>query len=182
MDSISYGCISWSISHIRMSCITFERGDPKFGILPLERLPSAQPCSSVSCEQNGCYVVPGASFLAPRSSDLTPCDFLLWGVHKRINLCTNTTNNFGWPKKNHITIAVNSVTQDILLWVWDEFSYRLDILAAWEGCTLNIYKLYCEYNQMYFVSYLSVVLCFIYRLTNLSPSFWITQYNSGTDT
>jgi hypothetical protein len=34
--------------------------------------------------------------------------------------------------KNHITTAVNSVTQDILLRVWDELIYRLDVIrAAW---------------------------------------------------
>jgi hypothetical protein len=37
--------------------------------------------------------------------------------------------------KNRITTAVNSVTQDILLRVWDEFSYRLDVIHADEGGT-----------------------------------------------
>jgi len=35
--------------------------------------------------------------------------------------------------KNCITTAVNSVTQDILLRVWNEFSYRLDVTRAAEG-------------------------------------------------
>jgi len=48
--------------------------------------------------------------------------------------------------KNRITTAVNSVTQDILLRVWNEFSYRLDVTCAIGGGTLNIYKLHCEYN------------------------------------
>jgi len=35
--------------------------------------------------------------------------------------------------KNRITTAVNSVTQDILLRVWNEFSYRLDVTRAGGG-------------------------------------------------
>ena len=50
--------------------------------------------------------------------------------------------------KNRITTAVNLVTQDILLRVWNEFSYRLDVTRAAGGGILNIYKLHCEYNQM----------------------------------
>jgi hypothetical protein len=45
---------------------------------------------------------------------------------------------------------VNSVTQDIPLRVWDEFTYRLDVILAAGGAMLNIYKLYCEYNHIYF--------------------------------
>ena len=37
---------------------------------------------------------------------------------------------------------------------------------------LNIYKLHCEYNQMQFTSYLSLVLILNYRLTKLSPSLY----------
>ena len=51
--------------------------------------------------------------------------------------------------KTRIATAVNSVTQDVLLQVWNEFSYRLDIPCVAGGWgTLNIYKLHCEYNQM----------------------------------
>jgi len=35
--------------------------------------------------------------------------------------------------KNRITTAMNSVTQDILLRVWNEFSYRLDVTRAVGG-------------------------------------------------
>ena len=53
MDSISYVYISWTIHGMWMIYITFERGGPKFSNTTLERSPSAQPCSSVSWEQNG---------------------------------------------------------------------------------------------------------------------------------
>jgi len=38
-------------------------------------------------------------FWPPRSPDLTPCEFFLWGVRKRTSLCTISTNNFGRPKE-----------------------------------------------------------------------------------
>jgi hypothetical protein len=71
--------------------------------------------------------------------------------------------------KNRITTAVNSVTRDILLRVWDEFSYRLHVIRVAGG----VHKVYCDYNQIYFISYLSLVLCLKYRLTKWSPSFLI---------
>ena len=55
MESISYVYISWTIQGMWMIYITFERGGPKFQIPPLEGSPSAEPCSSVSSEQNGYY-------------------------------------------------------------------------------------------------------------------------------
>jgi hypothetical protein len=59
----------------------------------------------------------------------------LVGVRKRSSLCPIPTNNFGRSKNNLITTAVNSVTQDILLRVWNEFSYLLDVtrVAGGEG-------------------------------------------------
>jgi len=34
---------------------------------------------------------------------------------------------------NRITAAVNSVTEDTLIRVWDEFSYRVDVVHAAGG-------------------------------------------------
>ena len=56
MDSILYVCISWIIHGMWMIYITFERGGPKFSNTTARALPSAQPCSSISWEQNGYYV------------------------------------------------------------------------------------------------------------------------------
>jgi len=53
MDSISYVYISWTIHGIWMIYITFERG-PKFSNTTAIAL-AAQPCSSVTSEQNGYY-------------------------------------------------------------------------------------------------------------------------------
>jgi hypothetical protein len=131
MDSISDGYISWSIHPMWMIYITFERGAPKVWI-PLERLPSAQPCSRVRCERNGYYADLALHFWPPRSPDLTPCDFCLWGfVTEAVYVRPLPTTLV--DVKNRITTAVNSVTQDILLRVWDEFSYRLDVIRAAGG-------------------------------------------------
>jgi hypothetical protein len=35
--------------------------------------------------------------------------------------------------RNRITVAVNSVTEDTLRRVWDEFSYRVDVVRAAGG-------------------------------------------------
>ena len=56
MDSILYVYISWTIHGMRMIYITFKRESP-IRIPQLELSPSAQPCSSVSWEQNGYYAV-----------------------------------------------------------------------------------------------------------------------------
>jgi len=68
----------------------------------------------------------------PRSPDLTPCDFFLWGFVKEVVYVPSLPTTCD-DLKNCITTAVNSVTQDIPLRVWNEFSYRLDVTLAAEG-------------------------------------------------
>jgi len=55
MDSILYIYISWIAQDIWMIYIKFEKESPNFKLLSPERSPIAQPCSSVSWEQNGYY-------------------------------------------------------------------------------------------------------------------------------
>jgi hypothetical protein len=153
--------------------ITFERRGPNIWSTTARELAySAQPCGCVSCAQH-CYYAAKHFILAPSSPDLTLCEFFLWGFVKEAV--------YIWPLpptlielKNRITTAVNSVTQDILLRVWDGFSYHLDVIRAAGGGTLNIYKVYCGCNQICWTSYLSIVLCLLF--TKLSPYFWITLY------
>jgi len=71
-------------------------------------------------------------FWPPRSPDLTPCDFFLWGFVKEAVYVPSLPTTLD-DLKNHITTTVNSVTQDILLRVWNEFSYRLDVTRAAGG-------------------------------------------------
>ena len=75
---------------------------------------------------------PGASVLAPEISRSHTLWLFLVGIRKRSSLCTISTNNFGQPN-NRITTPVNVATQDILLRVWNEFSYRLDVTRAAGG-------------------------------------------------
>ena len=183
MDSISYVYISWTIRGMWMIYITFERGGPKFSNTTATT-PLAPGCSTFSewiststMDRSRRERRPGASVLAPEISWSHTLRFFLWGLVKEAVYVPSLPTSLDDLKKR-TTTAVNSVTQDILLWVWNEFSYRVDVTraAGGGGGTLNIYKLHCEYNQMQFTSYLSLVLILKYRLTKLSPYFWITLY------
>jgi len=71
-------------------------------------------------------------FWPPRSSDLTPSEFYLWWFVKEAVYVPSLPTTLDYLK-NRITTAVNSVTQDILLRVWNKFSYRLDVTRAVGG-------------------------------------------------
>ncbi|PNF43471.1 hypothetical protein B7P43_G10811, partial [Cryptotermes secundus] len=71
-------------------------------------------------------------FWPPRSPDLTPCDFFLWEFVKDADYIPPIPTNLN-DLRNRITAAANSVTQDICHRVWDEFSYRLDVIRAAGG-------------------------------------------------
>jgi hypothetical protein len=63
---------------------------------------------------------------------MTPCDFFLWGyVKERVYVPPLPTDLD--ELRNRITAAVNSVTEDTLRCVWDEFSYRVDVVRAAGG-------------------------------------------------
>ena len=68
----------------------------------------------------------------PRSPDMTPCDFLLWRyVKERVYVPPLPADLDEFT--NRIKAAVNSVTEDTLRRVWDEFSYRVDVVRAADG-------------------------------------------------
>jgi hypothetical protein len=115
---------------------------------------------------------PGALFLAPKISWSHTLRLFLVRVRNRSSLCTTSTNNFGWSKKPYHNCGELSDARHPSR-VRDEFSYRLDVIRAAGGGHI---ELYCEYNQIYFTSYLSLVLYSIYRLTKLSASFLIILY------
>ena len=63
---------------------------------------------------------------------MTPCDFLLWGYVKErvfVPLLPAELDEL----INRIMAVVNSVTEDTLRRVWDEFSYRVDVVHAAGG-------------------------------------------------
>ena len=72
------------------------------------------------------------TLLAPKTPGMTPCDFFLLGyVKERVYVPPLPTD---WDElRNRIPAAVNSVTEDSLRRVWDEFSYRVDVVRAAGG-------------------------------------------------
>jgi hypothetical protein len=117
---------------------------------------------------------PGASVLAPEISWSHTLRLLLMGIRKRSSLCTISTNNIGRPK-NRIRAAVNSVMQDNLLQVWDEFSC-LDVVRAAGGGHIGhlLTWLWVQSNVIYIIFITIPILK--YSHTKLGPSFLIILY------
>jgi hypothetical protein len=76
----------------------------------------------------------GPIALPPRSLDLTPLDFFLWGYVK--NIVYKVKINYLQRLKARIMDAVSTVTPNTPQATWNEVEYRLDICRATEGaCT-----------------------------------------------
>jgi len=74
---------------------------------------------------------------SPRSLDITPLDFFLWGYVKDKVFSTpvpDITN-----LKARITDAFATITEDILENTWKETDYRLDVLRATKGAHVEVY-------------------------------------------
>jgi len=68
----------------------------------------------------------------PRSPDMTPCDFFLWGYVKERVYVPPLPADLD-ELTNRITAAVNSVTEDTLRRIWDKFIYCIDVVRAAGG-------------------------------------------------
>ena len=66
---------------------------------------------------------------SPRSPDMIPCDFFLWGCVKKSVYVPPLPADLD-ELTNRIAAAVKSVTEDALRRVWDEFSSRVDVVRA----------------------------------------------------
>lgn len=73
----------------------------------------------------------------PRSPDLTPLDFFLWGYIKTIVYQT-PVRNLG-ELRQRIIDACESVTPQMLQNVWREVEYRLDVCRATSGAHIEVY-------------------------------------------
>ena len=73
----------------------------------------------------------------PRSPDITPLDFFLWGFVKD-NVYMRRVSNID-DLKARITTAIASVDADMLAATWREIDYRLDILRATKGAHVEVY-------------------------------------------
>jgi hypothetical protein len=65
----------------------------------------------------------------PRSPDLIPFDFFLWGYIKDRVYVPPLPVSLN-ELKQHITIAVASVDEDMLRSVWTELDYCIDICSV----------------------------------------------------
>jgi hypothetical protein len=68
----------------------------------------------------------------PRSPDLTPCDFFIWGCVKDTVFVPPLPTNLR-DLRNRITAAVALVNCDMLTRVWDEMDYRIDVCRIRKG-------------------------------------------------
>ena len=68
----------------------------------------------------------------PRSPDLTPCDFHLWGYLKD-KVYTHPLPEVLKALKRCIKAAVKTIDKDMLFRVWQEIDYRLDICRVTKG-------------------------------------------------
>ena len=72
----------------------------------------------------------------PRSPDLTPCDFFIWGYVKGLVYLPPLPTNVV-ELKQRISSALETVTEDTLQRVWDELGYRLDLCRVAGGAYIE---------------------------------------------
>ncbi|GBM15849.1 hypothetical protein AVEN_260127-1 [Araneus ventricosus] len=72
----------------------------------------------------------------PRSPDITPLDFYLWGYVKQ-HMYSERINDINHLKQR-ITDVIHSVTPDVLTCVWEELDYRLDVCKATNGTHIEL--------------------------------------------
>ena len=70
--------------------------------------------------------------VSPRSPDLSPSDFFLWGYVKGLVFVPPLPANIE-EMKQRITAALETVTKDMLQRVWHELEYRLDVCRVTGG-------------------------------------------------
>ena len=69
---------------------------------------------------------------SPRSPDLTPYDFFLWGFVKDTLFVPQLPANLQ-DFRNRITAAVALVDRDMLTRAWNEMDYRKDVCRVTKG-------------------------------------------------
>ncbi|GFG34239.1 hypothetical protein Cfor_10687 [Coptotermes formosanus] len=74
--------------------------------------------------------------LPPRSPDLTPCGFFLWGFVKDSVYVPPLPMSLK-ELRDRITHALQTITADMLHRVWDEFDYRVDVCRVTQGAHIE---------------------------------------------
>jgi hypothetical protein len=72
----------------------------------------------------------------PRSPDLTPCGFFLWGFVKDSVYVPPLPMSLK-ELRDRITHALQTITADMLHQVWDEFDYRVDVCRVTQGAHIE---------------------------------------------
>ena len=72
----------------------------------------------------------------PRSPDITPCDFFLWGFVKDSVYIPPLPMSLK-ELRDRITHALQTITADMLHRVWDEFDYRVDVCRVTQGAHIE---------------------------------------------
>jgi len=73
----------------------------------------------------------------PRSPDLAPIEFLLWGYIKTI-VYAEKIRNIQHPQER-ITSATETVTRDMIQKTWQETEFRLDVSRTKNGAHIEMY-------------------------------------------
>ena len=73
----------------------------------------------------------------PRSPDLSPLDFFLWGYIKNI-VCAEKIRNIQHLQER-ITSATVTVTRDMIQKTWQEIEFRLDVSRATNGAHIEMF-------------------------------------------
>ena len=73
----------------------------------------------------------------PRSPDLSPLDFFLWGYIKNIVYAEKIRNI--QHLQGRITSATEIVTRDMIQKTWQEIEFRLDVSRATNGAHIEMY-------------------------------------------
>ena len=73
----------------------------------------------------------------PRSPDITPLDFFLWGYVKDTVYRTKVREMT--DLKQRISNAIATIDEAMLQRTWQEIEYRLDVLRATNGAHIEVY-------------------------------------------
>ena len=73
----------------------------------------------------------------PRSSNITPLDFFLWGYVKDIVYQTKVQDITNL--KQRISNAIATIDKAMLQQTWQEIKYRLDVLCVTKGAHIEMY-------------------------------------------
>ena len=73
----------------------------------------------------------------PRSTDLSPLDFFLWGYITNIVYAEKIRNIQHLQER--ITPAIETVTRDMIQKTWQEIEFRLDVCRATIGAHIEMY-------------------------------------------